>query len=100
MRLSTFLFGVPVAVVTVVFAICNRTEVSLSLWPLPYDITAPLYIPILLVALLFFLLGGSYVWMTGSRVRRENRRRGKAIKKLEKNMEKQAQKNIDIEAKS
>jgi len=62
--LRTFarLVFIPVAVVVVIFAVTNRGPVTVSLWPLPYDIVIPLFVAVLGATAAGALLGGGVVW--------------------------------------
>jgi uncharacterized integral membrane protein len=53
---------IPVAVVVVVFAVTNRSPVTLSLWPLPYDIVVPLFVSVLGALGAGVLIGGGAIW--------------------------------------
>ncbi len=76
---------IPISVAVVLFALSNRQDVTLSLWPLPDDLT--LDVPVFLVALVplvaGILLGGLIAWASGARHRRLARRRGRRIAKVE-----------------
>lgn len=62
MRLLSWLVSLPVALAAVLFAISNRESVTLALWPLPFTVTAPVYLAALLALLAGFLAGGAVVW--------------------------------------
>jgi uncharacterized integral membrane protein len=53
---------IPIAIVVVVFAVTNRGPVTLSLWPLPYDIVIPLFLAVLGALGAGVLIGGGVVW--------------------------------------
>jgi uncharacterized integral membrane protein len=53
---------IPVAVAVVIFAVMNRGAVTVSLWPLPYDIVIPLFVAVLGAMAAGALLGGGVVW--------------------------------------
>jgi uncharacterized integral membrane protein len=69
-----FLIGL-LALLLIVFAVANRNTVTLTLWPLPIAIDAPLYLVVLLTLLVGFLLGELAAWMNGHQWRRDANRR-------------------------
>jgi uncharacterized integral membrane protein len=72
-----------VALILVVFAISNREMVTLTLWPLPAQLNASLYLVVLLTLLVGFLLGELVAWVNARRWRREARQRARRIEELE-----------------
>ncbi|HLI20608.1 MAG TPA: lipopolysaccharide assembly protein LapA domain-containing protein, partial [Stellaceae bacterium] len=76
------LIGV-IALILIVFAVANRNTVTLTVWPLPLVLDAPLYLIVLLTLLVGFLLGELVAWMNGHRWRREARRSAKRVAELE-----------------
>ncbi len=75
-----------VALALIIFAVANRDNVSLTLWPLPLALDAPLYLVVLLTLLVGFLLGELVAWMNGHRWRREARRSAKRADELERQL--------------
>ncbi|HVC51397.1 MAG TPA: LapA family protein [Stellaceae bacterium] len=71
------------AIVLAVFAISNRINVALGLWPLPGVIDLPLYLLILATLLLGFLVGQLVAWIAGRHWRRELRQANRRITALE-----------------
>ncbi|AWK86290.1 lipopolysaccharide assembly protein LapA domain-containing protein [Azospirillum thermophilum] len=84
MRYLTWIITVPVALVAVLFAISNRDMVTLSLWPLPFTLDAPLYLAALLALAVGFLAGGFVTWNSQRRHRRRARREGDRVVFLER----------------
>lgn len=84
MRYLTWIVTVPVALVAILFAISNRATVTLSLWPLPFTLEAPLYLAALLALVVGFLAGGFVVWNSQRRHRRRARRSGDRVVFLER----------------
>lgn len=79
MRLSTYLIGIPVAVVTAVVAIANRQLVTFSLDPFSMSdpaaavsVRMPLFVLILLALAIGALLGGTAAHL--SRIKRDRAR--------------------------
>ncbi len=77
-RLVAWLIGVPLAVLAAVFAVANRHDVRLELWPFPWSLDLPVYLAVLgpLVAGLLagLLLAGLSGLRTRARVSAERRR--------------------------
>ncbi|MGE0660787.1 MAG: lipopolysaccharide assembly protein LapA domain-containing protein [Reyranellaceae bacterium] len=63
------LIWMPLALLGAVFAIANRETVTISLWPLPWEASLPLFLVLLAVLLLGILVGGLIVWLGGHRYR-------------------------------
>ncbi|MGH7072793.1 MAG: lipopolysaccharide assembly protein LapA domain-containing protein [Stellaceae bacterium] len=62
-----------IALVLVLFAVSNRTGVSLTLFPVPAKLEAPLYLVVLVTLVVGFLLGEAAAWIGGARRRAEAR---------------------------
>jgi uncharacterized integral membrane protein len=75
-----------VAFALIVFAVDNRQVITLSLWPLPVEISTGLYLVVLLTLVVGFLLGELVAWMNGRRWRREARQRARRIEALEREL--------------
>ncbi|HUZ72201.1 MAG TPA: lipopolysaccharide assembly protein LapA domain-containing protein [Stellaceae bacterium] len=86
MRLVHWVVTAPVAVVAVLFAVSNRTAVTVTLWPLPARLEAPLYLVVLLTLLVGFLAGELVAWINGGRARRAARAQGQRIEALEREL--------------
>jgi uncharacterized integral membrane protein len=83
-KLVVRLILLPILLVVAVFAIVNRAPVELSLWPLPWDARAPLFIVLLASLLLGVLIGAALVWGGARRQRsaaRENRRANERLQR-------------------
>lgn len=79
--LAWLLLGL-VACAVVAFAVVNRAEVHLSLFPLPYEIGLPAFLLVLLTFAAGVLAGGAALWRKLHRVRRQlslETRRAKAL---------------------
>jgi len=74
------------ALILVIFAIDNRQVITLSLWPLPFELSTGLYLVVLLALLLGFLLGELVAWMNGRRWRREARLKARRVEELEREL--------------
>lgn len=73
MRYFTWIITVPVAIIAVLFAISNRDLVTLNLWPLPYELTIPIFLAVLVAVVIGFLAGGLVAWTGAGRYRRAAR---------------------------
>jgi len=47
LRLLTWIIGLPLAVVAIGFAVANRQNIVLDLWPLPFTVGLSLYLTVL-----------------------------------------------------
>lgn len=93
MKLLFWLVGLPLAAVTVLFALSNRQAVTLALWPLDEALVIPVYLAALLPALTGFLLG---LLMAGGRKlgeQAETRRQAQSIRELRRQLEESRQVN-------
>ena len=70
LKLFLWFLGLPVAIVAVVFAVSNRNWVTFDLWPLPYQIDAPLFVAVFVGVLTGFLFGATVAWYSGRKRRR------------------------------
>jgi uncharacterized integral membrane protein len=73
MRRFGWIVTIPLTAIIILFAVMNRQEVALDLWPLPWDVSAPLFMLALGMILLGFLIGIAAMWFSGARQRRQNR---------------------------
>ncbi len=55
-----------IAVVVVMFAVSNRDEVPVSLWPLPYSVSLRLSAALLGALAVGIVLGGAIAWVSGA----------------------------------
>lgn len=84
MKIIHFIFSCVVLFLTVSFAVSNKQEFALTLWPFPFEITLPVSFIVLAFALLFFIFGGIYSWILTIPVRNERYQQAKKIKELTK----------------
>ena len=91
MRLFHWLVTAPLAVVLIIFAVNNRDSVTLSFWPLPVTLQAPLYLVALLALLVGFLIGELIALTNGRRWRRQARHSAKRVSELERALAAQAE---------
>ena len=86
MRFLTWIITLPIALVAVLFAISNRDLVTLSLWPLPFTLDAPVYLATLVALLVGFMAGGFVTWNAQRRHRRRARRSADRVFYLEREL--------------
>lgn len=84
MRLLSWLLGLPIALITILFAVANREAVALSLWPLPFAVDVPLSAALLVFFVIGLLLGGFAAWAAASRWRRLARKQTRRVTELER----------------
>ena len=73
MRRLSWVITIPFTIIVVVFAINNRSPVTVSLWPLPWIAELPLYLVVLGSLLVGFLVGAVIAWLSAGRRRHEAR---------------------------
>jgi uncharacterized integral membrane protein len=71
------------AAAVVLFAVSNRTPVTLELWPLPYRIETGMYAVVLVALLIGFIVGTFAAWLAGAGQRRDLRAATKRARDLE-----------------
>lgn len=72
-RILSWIIMIPFALVVIVFSAVNRELVALDLWPLPHEITVPVFTLVLAVFIFGFLWGGIAAWFSASGNRRRAR---------------------------
>lgn len=83
MRYLSWIITLPLALIAVLFAVSNRELVTLSLWPLPFTMDAPLYLASLVALVVGFLGGGTIAWYAQRHVRKKARHSASRIKFLD-----------------
>jgi len=79
-----WLITIPVAIIVVVFAVNNRGDAGVNLWPLDLIITWPLFAFVFIGAGVGFALGAVLTWFTAAPTRRRARERAGRIRELER----------------
>lgn len=82
-RFAFWLIALPLLVAIAAFAVVNRGPIALELWPLPFVVTVPAFLVILLALLAGLVVGALAAWLAAGVQRREMRRRGRRIAALE-----------------
>ena len=72
-RIATALITLPFLLLAILFAISNRATVEITIWPLPYAVTLPLFVTILAMLFIGFLIGAGFMWVEVLRARRQIR---------------------------
>lgn len=86
MRVLYWLVTALVALVCVVFAVTNRAGVTLIFWPFGIELSAPLYLVVLLALLAGFVVGLLVAWVWSWGARRSARARARRIEILERDL--------------
>ncbi len=81
-RLLGWLLVAPLLLLFVLFAVSNRQDVTLGLWPLSAEFTAPLYLLLLTLTFGALLLGLFLGWAAQHSVRVGNRQNRREIARL------------------
>ena len=77
-RIISWIVMIPFALIVIVFSASNLELVKLNLWPLPHEISVPMFTMILTVFIFGFLMGGIVAWLSAGKSRiaaRQNRYR-------------------------
>ena len=82
MRYLSWIITIPVAIIIVSFAVTNREAVTLGLFPLPFELTLPIYIVVLVPLAVGIILGGLIAWFSAGRHRQRARERGAEVERL------------------
>ena len=83
--MNTFIAAL-VAVLVVLFAVSNRTQVTIQVWPLSYQISMGLYAVILWAVFIGLIIGLIIAWVMGSSRRRELREIRRRVRDLEQSL--------------
>lgn len=84
MRVLGWLLALPVALLIVVFAVANRHDVRLELWPFPWVLDLPVYLAVLGALVKGIVIGMVVAWLAGSggrRRAREHKRRADSLQR-------------------
>lgn len=82
MKFLSWLLTLPLAVLCIFFAVSNRQDVTIDLWPLDAVLVTPLYVITLGTLFSGFLLGALWFWLLNLRHRWDKHRLGKQVEKL------------------
>ena len=98
MRFLYWIISIPLAVLIAVFAVSNRTMVTLSLWPLPFEVDLPLFLPIMVTLLIGLGIGFAFEWLLQGKHRRAARRMDNELKRIKTDDTTQSTPNTDQKA--
>ena len=73
MKQVSYIVGLVLMVVLVVFAIDNGAPMTISLWPLPWQATLPGFIALFAALVVGFLVGAVAAWLSGAKTRKRAR---------------------------
>jgi uncharacterized integral membrane protein len=79
MRRFAWIVTLPIIAIVTVFAVMNRQDVAINLWPLPWEFATPVFLLTLLLILFGFVFGALIMWFTGAKQRRQLRRVRRAL---------------------
>jgi uncharacterized integral membrane protein len=79
----SWLVGLPLAAIVLLFALSNRQDVALGLWPFDDGVVLPVYLIVLLPLLLGFVAGALASGLKGLKYRRLARQQTKRAEGLE-----------------
>ena len=85
-KLLSFLIGLPLAAIVVLFALSNRQGVAVGLWPFEDGLVLPLYLAMLMPFFAGLLLGVCTAGINGLRHRRAARVQSKRAAALERDL--------------
>jgi uncharacterized integral membrane protein len=81
-RFLGWIIGAPLALLMAVFAVANRHDVRLELWPLPWSVDLPVYLAVLGALGLGLVAGIVLTWLSGHGARhaaRVNKNRAQSL---------------------
>lgn len=88
MKRLSWIISIPLLIIGVVFAVVNRQDVDVLVWPFGIQLQAPLFLVILLALFLGFLIGGLLAWFSAHAARRrEKRQQNEKLRALERQIE-------------
>jgi uncharacterized integral membrane protein len=73
LRQISYIFGLILAAILVVFAIDNGAPMTISLWPLPWQASLPGFIALFIALIIGFLAGAVAAWLSGAKARKRAR---------------------------
>lgn len=84
MRALGWIIGLPLAVLAAVFAVANRHDVRLELWPFPWSLDLPVYLAVLAPLVVGLVVGALLVGLSGLKTRHRasaERRRAESLQR-------------------
>ena len=86
MKRLSWIVTLPIILVVMVFAVSNRDEVAINLWPTGLDLTVPFFVVVLGGFLAGFLVGAAIMWLSGAKRRARARRLRYRAEELEREL--------------
>ena len=83
MKIPLSILSIAAAALALSFAIPNREEVTLRLWPFTGEVALPLYLAVFGALFLGFFLGWIGAWLSQHKWRKRAHQQAKRIEKLE-----------------
>jgi uncharacterized integral membrane protein len=93
MKFLSWLITVPLIAICVFFAVSNRQDVAIDLWPTGYVVNAPLYLVSLGCTLLGFTVGALLFWLRSLPARLQRHMLNKQVEKLKQELHAEKLKN-------
>ncbi|MBX9635868.1 MAG: LapA family protein [Magnetospirillum sp.] len=87
MRILGWLLALPIVVLAMVFAVANRHELRLELWPLPWVLDLPVYLAVLGALVLGMVIGAVAMWLSGHRARTNASHQRRRAESLERQLQ-------------
>ena len=87
LRVLYWIIAIPLTILITIFAVANRQVTTLSLWPLPFEMDLPLFVPVLGALLLGLLIGLLFEWLLTGKHRRANRKMESELTRIRRQQE-------------
>jgi uncharacterized integral membrane protein len=98
-RIVSWIVTAPITLAVVLFAVSNLDQVTLHLWPLPFDLTIWIWLLTLIELFVGFLLGAIVTWIADRHRRRETRILSRRVDELEQALSAAQARTTELERK-
>lgn len=85
-RIISWIVMIPFAIVVIIFSASNLELVTVNLWPMPHELTVPMFTMILTVFIVGFLMGGIVAWLSAGKSRQAARQQRFRADKAEREL--------------